>query len=349
VIILLTTSCQAVRDSEGWFNTWSAEWQAMQLLLIASDPGPAGNIASLVGTSNFSDFNVVIVAAWPGCGNRTRPRAPTIGRTARSIPGFSSGRDHMGRFNGIEQVAGRIPDLEIGLRLVLGVGATNHQGARAARRQRKLRLPLPETVCSLVGTELGRLPVLAAIDRQIDAGNAAISTEGDAPRRSRGPRRHAVAVADVGDERPRNVAGDWHHLESGLAGLDGIVRRIGHAVASRRPVIGVGPIQYFDVVQHLDPVDGAPAGQNEPQRKSVQQWKLLAVHGESDHHLAVASVIDGERLQKFRRALHHRLVQAAEANLNGARLYSGAIKHVLETHTGPVRVPQSTICPLRTA
>ena len=63
MIILLTTSCQAALDSEGWFNTWSAEWQARQLLLIASDPGPAGNIASLVGTSSFSDFKVVIVAA----------------------------------------------------------------------------------------------------------------------------------------------------------------------------------------------------------------------------------------------------------------------------------------------
>ncbi len=63
----------------------------------------------------------------------------------------------MGRFNSIEQIAGRIPDPEIGLRLVLGVGATNHQGLRAARRQRELCLPLPKAVCALVGTELGRL------------------------------------------------------------------------------------------------------------------------------------------------------------------------------------------------
>src|SRR5258708_17668443 len=170
--MLLTTSCQVSLDSEGWFNTWSAEWQARQLLLIASDPGPAGNIVSLVGKSSFSDFNAVIVAAWPGGGNRTRPRTATICRTARSIPGCSSGRDHMGRFNGIEQVSGRIPDPEIGLRLVPDVGATNHQGARAARRQREVRLPLPKAVCPLTGAELGRLPASAAIDRQIDAGNA---------------------------------------------------------------------------------------------------------------------------------------------------------------------------------
>ena len=79
----------------------------------------------------------------------------------------------MGRFNSVEHVAGWIPDLEIGLRLVPGVGATNHQGARARRRQRKLRLPLPKAVCSLIGTKLGRLPACTAIDRQIDAGNAA--------------------------------------------------------------------------------------------------------------------------------------------------------------------------------
>ncbi len=126
----------------------------------------------------------------------------------------------MGRFNGIEQVAGRIPDPEIGLRLVFGVGATNHQGARAPHWQRKLRLPLPKAICPLVGAELGRLPALAAIDRQIDAGNAAIAAEGDAPRRSRRTGRQAVAVADVGDERPRSITGHRHHLESGLAGLD---------------------------------------------------------------------------------------------------------------------------------
>jgi len=113
----------------------------------------------------------------------------------------------MGRFNGIEHVAGRIPDPEIGLRHVLGVGATNHQGARAARGQGELRLPLPKAVCSMVGTELGRLPALAAIDGQIDAGNTAIAAEGNAPRRSWRPRWHAVAVADIGDERPRSVAG----------------------------------------------------------------------------------------------------------------------------------------------
>src|SRR5258708_35718262 len=113
----------------------------------------------------------------------------------------------MGRFNSVVHVAGWIPDLEMGLRLVPGVGATNHQGARAARRQRKWRLPLPKAVCPLVGTELGRLPALAAIDRQIDAGNAAIAAEGDAPRRSRRPRRYAVAVAAIGDERPRSIAG----------------------------------------------------------------------------------------------------------------------------------------------
>src|SRR4030088_3294341 len=73
------TSCQASLDSEGWFNTWSAEWQARQLLLIASDPGPAGNIVSLLGTSSFSGFNVVIVAAWARWGNSTRPSNASTG------------------------------------------------------------------------------------------------------------------------------------------------------------------------------------------------------------------------------------------------------------------------------
>src|SRR6202035_4425921 len=74
--------------------------------------------------------------------------------------------------------------------------------------------------------------------------------------------------------------------------------------------------------------------------------KLLAIHAESDHHFAVAGVIDGERLQEFRRVLYHRFVQAAEADLNGAGFYTGTVKHVLETHAGPDRVAHRTVCPL---
>jgi len=44
-------------------------------------------MVSLVGTSNFSDFNVVIAAAWPGCGNRTKPSAATIGRQHAAFSG----------------------------------------------------------------------------------------------------------------------------------------------------------------------------------------------------------------------------------------------------------------------
>ena len=68
----------------------------------------------------------------------------------------------------------------------------------------------------------------------------------------------------------------------------------------------------------------------------------------ANHHLAVASVIDAERLQELRRARHHRFIKAAEADLNGARLHTGAVKHIPETHPGPDRVAHRTICPLST-
>src|ERR1700757_3815221 len=91
----------------------------------------------------------------------------------------SSGRNHVSGFDGVEHVAGRIPDAEVGLRLVVRVSATNHQRVRAAGRQRELPLPWPKAVFALIGTKLGRLPALAIINRQVDAGDTAIAAEGD--------------------------------------------------------------------------------------------------------------------------------------------------------------------------
>src|ERR1700757_5259336 len=99
----------------------------------------------------------------------------------------SSGRDHVSGFDGVKHVAGRIPDAEVGLRLVVRVSATNHKRVRTTRRQRELRLPWPKTVFALVGAKLGRPPALAIIDRQIDAGDATVTAEGDTADRYRRP------------------------------------------------------------------------------------------------------------------------------------------------------------------
>ena len=40
----------------GWFMTMPTEWQARQLPLATSDPGPGGNMAVLSGSVTFTDF-----------------------------------------------------------------------------------------------------------------------------------------------------------------------------------------------------------------------------------------------------------------------------------------------------
>src|SRR2546430_12017097 len=133
----------------------------------------------------------------------------------------------------------------------------------APRRQGELRLPLPEAVFTFISPELGRLPTLPAVDRQIHARYAAIATKGDAARLRRRAHRHRVARTDVRDERSGKVSCNWHQLESGLTRVDGVVWRVGNPVARRRPVVRIRLLEHLDVVQHLDPKDSAPAGDDQ--------------------------------------------------------------------------------------
>src|SRR5258707_984926 len=47
----------------GWFKTIAAEWHARQLLLIASEPGPSGNMRSPNGRSTSTDLKLLMVLA----------------------------------------------------------------------------------------------------------------------------------------------------------------------------------------------------------------------------------------------------------------------------------------------
>jgi hypothetical protein len=58
-------------------------------------------------------------------------------------------------------------------------------------------------------------------------------------------------------------------------------------------------------------------------------------------------MIDRKRLHQFRCVGQYRLVQAAEANLDGAGLHPGAIEHGLEAHARPARVAHGAVRPLR--
>ena len=100
-------------------------------------------------------------------------------------------------------------------------------------------------------------------------------------------------------------------------------------------------------VEHLHPVGRVPAGHDQPQREAVEQRQLLAVHGVGDHHLAVARMVDASDFMKLRRAVDHRLVEAGEAHLHGARLDAGAVEHVLQPHAHPLGVAHGAVGPLR--
>ena len=62
-----------------------------------------------------------------------------------------------------------------------------------------------------------------------------------------------------------------------------------------------------------------------------------------DHHLAVAGMIDVERLHEVGRVRHDRLVHAVEAHLHGAGLHSRAIEHVLQANPGPAALPMAPL------
>src|ERR1700687_51068 len=63
----------------------SAEGQARQLLLIASEPGPSANILSLSGRSTFTDFSSEGVAARAAKGIDATPKQMTAGSRLRNI------------------------------------------------------------------------------------------------------------------------------------------------------------------------------------------------------------------------------------------------------------------------
>src|SRR5216683_1522248 len=73
----------------------SAEWQARQLLLIASAPGPFGNMSSPGGRSTLTDFSDNWLWARAQTGAKATPTTRAIGSRVRTM--LSSSGDHDGR------------------------------------------------------------------------------------------------------------------------------------------------------------------------------------------------------------------------------------------------------------
>src|ERR1700754_2620312 len=113
----------------------SAEWHARQLLLIASEPGPAGNILSLSGRSILSDFSSNGGAAPAAGGADATPNRTTSGSRLRRIENSPSYCNEFDRFDDISHEAGRIPIRHVGLRHAVAIGAADRQTVRSRRRQ----------------------------------------------------------------------------------------------------------------------------------------------------------------------------------------------------------------------
>src|ERR1700730_13299739 len=146
-----------------------AEWQARQLSLMASDPGPDGKVLSLSGRSTVIDFSSTSVAARPANGKTTVAAI----RTMPVITGFrnmissSSDRDHIHRLDYVAHEPTRIPIGRVGLRLAAGAGASDHQYVLSRDRHADADLPLAEAVLALILAELRLVPTRAAIAGEI--------------------------------------------------------------------------------------------------------------------------------------------------------------------------------------
>jgi hypothetical protein len=121
------------------------------------------------------------------------------------------------------------------------------------------------------------------------------------------------------------------------------MRPIRNAVGRFHPIIIVWRVQYLDVVQHLDPVSGVPPGNDQAQRKAVQQRQLLAIHLVRKHNVAVAGVVDVERFHEGWGAVDERLIQSLEARRYRAGFYPCAIEHVAQTNASHRALPMAPL------
>src|SRR4030081_691121 len=323
----------------------SVEWQARQFALAVSELGPLGNMLSPAGRSTLVDLNANSLAARAqGC-EKAMAAMRVTGSMLRTITSSSSGHNRR-LFDDIAHEPARVPIRRTGLRLASHVGAADHQNVVALARQREADLPAPEAICSFILAELGPGPALSPVAREVDARNARSAAERNAARERRSAGLQFIARLDVGDEGSWIHPVDRHRLHTGRAGLDIAIGRIRDPVGGLRPEIRIRLVELLDVVEHLDPIGGIPAGHDEPQREAVQQGKRLPGSCIGQHHLAIARMIDVERFHEVRRIRQDGIVHAFETNLHRTRLHAGVVEHDLQANAGPARVSHGAVRPL---
>src|SRR5271165_4842163 len=139
-----------------------AEWQMRQLSLIASEPGPFGNVRSLVGRSTLTDLSENFSSARAAGNAKTTPATTATGSIVCNIP-FPSCDFHGCLLDDVAHEATRIPIGRVGLRFAAAVGASDHEHLLSSDWHGEVNLPLAEAVLALVISELRLLPALAAV------------------------------------------------------------------------------------------------------------------------------------------------------------------------------------------
>ncbi len=96
----------------------------------------------------------------------------------------------------------------------------------------------------------------------------------------------------------------------------------------------------------LHPIGAVITGHDQAQRKAVENRQLVAVHAIGQHHLAIARMVDIERLDEIRRLVADRPIHAVEGDLLGALLHAGHIEHGLQRHAVPARIAHRAVAQL---
>src|ERR1051325_11866950 len=123
---------------------------------------------------------------------------------------------------------------------------------RGAGRELDRGLPRPERVLAEVAAELGRLPGLAAVARQLDLLDAMAAVEGDAAHHAGGACLELGTVGEGGDERANIEPRDRHGLVRLAARRDTGAAVIGNAICGLHPEVVEHGIDHGDLIDVLD-------------------------------------------------------------------------------------------------
>src|SRR5258708_17172 len=225
----------------------SAEWQGRQLLLIASAPGPIGNMSSPGGRSTLTDFSDNWLWARAQTGAKATPTTRAIGSRLRTM--LSSSGDHDGRpLDDVAHEPTRIPIGRVGLRRATAAGAADHQHLTSLGRRVEAELPLSETVLAFVRADPSFSPPLSPLPPALDPPSAGRARQRDAAPERRSAALPRVALLAVRDEGSLPPSGDRHELDGGFPRPDVRARRVRDHVGRLRPVIRIRLVQHLDVV-----------------------------------------------------------------------------------------------------